>query len=997
MAFVFVLADAISVAKDIAGEINSRLDASKNLGTYCRDLRTLVMQVVDLLDTLPDNSSVATGINATNDLLKDILIFIKEDENFAETAGCCSLFIHAKDYQGDVLQYEERMRKQVTLLTQLVTIKGVQDSVGGIIKNADARKFWIQNFGDRDRSVPWQLMADSFKSRFDAREDHLVELKEALLEHQDLGGSHNFADLRVSVFKFDSVFREGSVEATVQSFLQEAKDKKRVWHIVLRDPTTKIEMDVDAGFVLIPDSGSLSVVRSSIVAELQEDEDLPGELEFLTTGKGQFNFFLDGGKSRVKKNQEGAIRDSKKVDQACIIPDKEGVQRINEEIKNGAIIDGYSGIQNNDAVIVETKATDGGPSSFATFKIVQKDAGSISKSQVAPAPSPAMEEDVAEIDQGLMNLKASKIASQKLAAEGISIEDVLSDENLMHQFKKVLQKMGIDEANADFLQKMSQTLNATSLSDQQKLRDIGNGENLLLSRATAQRMQMQDNGGNNSTSNEDAHEQLLKMQDDVMANLSEGALDELKKTLKKAPRTRLGKGKGKKVVVIGGGTGGSIVAGALQIYAPDVSIILIDQKEYLEVTPSVPSAMVMEGRWDKIALMHDSYLRTEDKQDQLIIGRVVCINSDHVLVGSNKQVVPFDYCVNVSGSRYTSDIKTDNITMGHRRQRMAKERENIKSCERVVCIGGGLVGVELASDIKDEFPDKDVTIIHRNSKLLPRIEAAHPLLMEHMNKVGIKTRLNKAAMPFQFDEDNRGYFPIVSTGGGGDEARAPEMTSGPLEDLDNDNQDDRLYVEGTRVYWCTGYTPNTAHVKAGPFASQLDDSGFCKADEYLRIPGTENIFVGGDCLEAQYFVNRERTSHYAALHAIAIATNITKSIEEEPLAKFVPPPDAKDNFILCELGKTDAVMVLPQAYDGMLAYFGEGQAAVEALLKPQPAPAGSMPARIGLIPGAGAFKMGFMDQLCGMYSGGPDGMKALIEMEQGVAGMVNVMRAPKGK
>ena len=133
----------------------------------------------------------------------------------AETAGCCSLFIHAKDYQGDVLQYEERMRKQVTLLTQLVTIKGVQDSVGGIIKNADARKFWIQNFGDRDRSVPWQLMADSFKSRFDAREDHLVELKEALLEHQDLGGSHNFADLRVSVFKFDSVFREGSVEATV--------------------------------------------------------------------------------------------------------------------------------------------------------------------------------------------------------------------------------------------------------------------------------------------------------------------------------------------------------------------------------------------------------------------------------------------------------------------------------------------------------------------------------------------------------------------------------------------------------------------------------------------------------------------------------------------------------------------------------------------------------------------------------------------------------------
>ena len=91
-----------------------------------------------------------------------------------------------------------------------------------------------------------------------------------------------------------------------------------------------------------------------------DDEDLPGELEFLTTGKGQFNFFLATA-SRVKKNQEGSIRDTKKVDKACIIPDKEGVQRINQEIKNGAVIKGYSGgVENNDAVVVETRANDGG-------------------------------------------------------------------------------------------------------------------------------------------------------------------------------------------------------------------------------------------------------------------------------------------------------------------------------------------------------------------------------------------------------------------------------------------------------------------------------------------------------------------------------------------------------------------------------------------------------------------------------------------------------------
>ena len=57
----------------------------------------------------------------------------------------------------------------------------------------------------------------------------------------------------------------------------------------------------------------------------------------------------------------------------------------------------------------------------------------------------------------------------------------------------------------------------------------------------------------------------------------------------------------------------------------------------MEITSSIPSAMVAEGRWDKIAVMHDSYLRTKDKQDQVIIGRVVCINSDHVVwVATNK-------------------------------------------------------------------------------------------------------------------------------------------------------------------------------------------------------------------------------------------------------------------------------------------------------------------------------------------------------------------------
>lgn len=45
-------------------------------------------------------------------------------------------------------------------------------------------------------------------------------------------------------------------------------------------------------------------------------------------------------------------------------------------------------------------------------------------------------------------------------------------------------------------------------------------------------------------------------------------------------------------------------------------------------------------------------------------------------------------------------------------------QEKIKASQNIAIIGGGAVGVELASDIKDFYPDKDVTLIHSRGQLL---------------------------------------------------------------------------------------------------------------------------------------------------------------------------------------------------------------------------------------------------------------------------------------
>ena len=49
-----------------------------------------------------------------------------------------------------------------------------------------------------------------------------------------------------------------------------------------------------------------------------------------------------------------------------------------------------------------------------------------------------------------------------------------------------------------------------------------------------------------------------------------------------------------------------------------------------------------------------------------------------------------------------------------------------------------------------------------------------------------------------------------------------------------------------------------------------------------------------------------------------------------------------------------------------------------------------MPTRIGVVPGGGLFKSGFMAGILNNMRGGPEGMKAFIDMEMGVIGMANV-------
>lgn len=65
-------------------------------------------------------------------------------------------------------------------------------------------------------------------------------------------------------------------------------------------------------------------------------------------------------------------------------------------------------------------------------------------------------------------------------------------------------------------------------------------------------------------------------------------------------------------------------------------------------------------------------------------------------------------------SRVGSTDKAEGI------QLLRNFQQRIKAAKNLVVVGGGAAGVELATDAKDQYPDKNVTLIHSRDAVMNR-------------------------------------------------------------------------------------------------------------------------------------------------------------------------------------------------------------------------------------------------------------------------------------
>lgn len=314
----------------------------------------------------------------------------------------------------------------------------------------------------------------------------------------------------------------------------------------------------------------------------------------------------------------------------------------------------------------------------------------------------------------------------------------------------------------------------------------------------------------------------------------------------------------KRIVVIGGGFAGAYIAKQLE---RKHAVTLIDTKDYFEFTPGILRTLVEPEHAGKIQALHEHHLTCA----RFIRGAVTKITKKYVYI--DKQKIEYDYLALATGCRYNRPFKQRNVISAERGRILRNHHESMRDANSLLVIGGGPVGIELAAEIAQKYPQKRVTIVHSRDALLPRsCPSVQNAVMRWLRKHDVQMVLAERV------QDAKDDIFITNKG---------------------------TQIKADAAFLCTGIKPNTEYLQTS-FPHLVDDKTYVLVDEHLRLQGYDNVFVGGDLVS----IKEEKLAQTAEKHAEIIVENIRRTLAKKPLLTYV----SQSRPMLISLGKYYGVL-----------------------------------------------------------------------------------------
>jgi NADH dehydrogenase FAD-containing subunit len=310
------------------------------------------------------------------------------------------------------------------------------------------------------------------------------------------------------------------------------------------------------------------------------------------------------------------------------------------------------------------------------------------------------------------------------------------------------------------------------------------------------------------------------------------------------------------VVVIGGGYAGVNAAKALDDVA---DVVLVEPKDAFVHNVASLRALADPAWLPRIYLPYDRLLAN----GRVINERAAKVEAGLVTLASGAEIAA-DYIVLATGSAYPFPAKSDvdGTDAAHAKVRAAHAA--LSAAQRVLLVGAGPVGIELAGEIKAAWPGKHVTLLDVADDVLGARfrQDLKDELRRQLTDLGVELLL---ASPLR---------------------EAPPTEPGELQPFTV------VTESGTEVaadiwFRCYGVAPVSDYL-AGDLAAARQADGFVEVTPFLQVTGQDRVFAIGDVSTADH-----KMAGIAGRQAQLVAGNIRALITGDgELTSYQPSPPA---------------------------------------------------------------------------------------------------------
>ncbi len=270
-----------------------------------------------------------------------------------------------------------------------------------------------------------------------------------------------------------------------------------------------------------------------------------------------------------------------------------------------------------------------------------------------------------------------------------------------------------------------------------------------------------------------------------------------------------------KLVIVGGGYLGSDLAKSLD---GEMDVTLIERATHFTHAPAMIRAMVDPSLLDKALIPYSGLL----ERGKVVQTEAVAVDGAGVAMADGTRIEG-DYIVLATGSSNAAPFKSAVGDIEGLRADNARWNGALRAAKRVLIIGAGAVGTELAGEIAHAHPDKSVTLVASDPVLFPDVPG----------KLGKTLQAKLDAMGVEVITSAR-----AQTLPGRD---APE---GGIVTLSNGRE-----IEADLIVPAVGSRALTSVADTLPDVDRAAD-GRIKVVGYLRPSTLANVFAAGDIAAA---------------------------------------------------------------------------------------------------------------------------------------------------